>query len=65
MIKVTQSSRPQAVVADRLWTVHDVSAFLSVPVGTLYKWRYTPIVASAYVRVSGFGLCKITVEASS
>jgi predicted DNA-binding transcriptional regulator AlpA len=23
----------------RLWTVHDVSAFLAVPVGTLYQWR--------------------------
>ena len=26
-------------VVDRLWTVHDVSAFLGVPVGTLYQWR--------------------------
>ena len=24
MIKVTQNSKPQAVMADRLWTVHDV-----------------------------------------
>lgn len=24
---------------DRLWTVHDVSAFLGVPVSTLYQWR--------------------------
>ena len=31
LIKVRQSSKPQAVVADRLWTVHDVSAFLGVP----------------------------------
>jgi predicted DNA-binding transcriptional regulator AlpA len=23
-----------------LWTVHDVSAFLAVPVGTLYQWRH-------------------------
>lgn len=28
-----------ATVADRLWTVHDVSQFLGVPVGTLYQWR--------------------------
>ncbi len=26
--------------ADRLWTIHDVSAFLGVPVGTLYQWRH-------------------------
>lgn len=25
--------------ADRLWTVEDASAFLGVPVGTLYQWR--------------------------
>lgn len=24
---------------DRLWDVRDVSAFLGVPVGTLYQWR--------------------------
>jgi hypothetical protein len=29
---VTQSGKPKAVVAERLWTVHDVSAFLGVPV---------------------------------
>jgi predicted DNA-binding transcriptional regulator AlpA len=23
-----------------LWTVEDVSAFLGVPVATLYQWRY-------------------------
>jgi hypothetical protein len=27
-------------MTDRLWTVHDVSVFLGVPVGTLYQWRY-------------------------
>ena len=25
--------------SDRLWTVHDTSAFLRVPTGTLYQWR--------------------------
>lgn len=24
---------------DRLWDVEDVSAYLGVPVGTLYQWR--------------------------
>ena len=23
-----------------LWTIRDVSAFLAVPVGTLYQWRH-------------------------
>ena len=25
---------------DQLWNVHDVSAFLGVPVATLHQWRY-------------------------
>ncbi|MET8350915.1 helix-turn-helix domain-containing protein [Micromonospora sp. NPDC005206] len=25
---------------DDLWSIEDVSAFLRVPVGTLYQWRY-------------------------
>ncbi|MFI6240855.1 helix-turn-helix transcriptional regulator [Micromonospora sp. NPDC050795] len=25
---------------ERLWTVTDVSAFLGIPVGTLYQWRH-------------------------
>jgi len=25
---------------ERLWTVEDLSAFLGVPVTTLYQWRY-------------------------
>jgi predicted DNA-binding transcriptional regulator AlpA len=48
VIKVTQSSKLQAAMADRLWTVHDVSAFLGVPVGTLYQWRYMRIGPPAY-----------------
>jgi predicted DNA-binding transcriptional regulator AlpA len=48
VIKVTQISKLQAVTTDRLWTVHDVSAFLGVPVGTLYQWRYLRIGPPAY-----------------
>ena len=48
VIKVTQTSKLQAVRTDRLWTVHDVSAFLGVPVGTLYQWRYMRIGPPAY-----------------
>ncbi|MGW3612530.1 MULTISPECIES: helix-turn-helix transcriptional regulator [unclassified Micromonospora] len=25
---------------DDLWSIEDVAAFLRVPVGTLYQWRY-------------------------
>jgi excisionase family DNA binding protein len=28
-----------AKIADRLWSVEDVSAYLLVPVETLYQWR--------------------------
>jgi Helix-turn-helix domain len=50
VIKVTESSELQAaaVAAERLWTVHDVSAFLGVPVGTLYQWRYMRVGPPAY-----------------
>ena len=28
-------------VADQFtWTIHDVSAYLRIPVGTLYQWRH-------------------------
>jgi integrase len=40
VIAVRQNGKLQAVTADRLWTVHDVSPFLGVPVGTLSQWRY-------------------------
>ena len=33
---MTELSRAEVV---RLWTVEDVSAFLGVPVKTLYQWR--------------------------
>jgi hypothetical protein len=48
VIKLTQNSKLQAVMAHRLWTVHDVSAFLGVPVGTLYQWRYMRVGPPAY-----------------
>ncbi|WP_089156525.1 helix-turn-helix transcriptional regulator [Micromonospora sp. NBS 11-29] len=28
---------------ERLWSVTDVSAFLGIPVGTLYQWRHRRI----------------------
>lgn len=48
VIKLTQNSKLQAVMADRLWTVHDMSAFLGVPVATLYQWRYMRVGPPAY-----------------
>jgi len=46
--KSQRSSKLQAVTAARLWTVHDVSAFLGVPVGTLYQWWYMRVGPPAY-----------------
>jgi len=34
--------------AERLWTVHDVSAYLGVPIATLYQWRYLHTGPAAY-----------------
>ena len=28
------------VALQELWTIHQVSEFLTVPVGTLYQWRH-------------------------
>ena len=33
---------------ERLWTPEDVSAFLGVPVATLYRWRYVGTGPAAY-----------------
>jgi len=29
----------KVTAAERLWTIEDVSAYLGIPVGTLYQWR--------------------------
>ncbi|MGI5213283.1 helix-turn-helix transcriptional regulator [Plantactinospora sp. CA-290183] len=29
-----------ATPTERLWSITDVSAFLGIPVGTLYQWRH-------------------------
>ncbi|MBC8094155.1 MAG: helix-turn-helix domain-containing protein [Pseudonocardia sp.] len=34
--------------ADRLWTVEDTSAFLGIPVATLYQWRHRSLGPRAY-----------------
>jgi len=33
---------------DRLWSVHDVSDFLGIPVSTLHQWRYLGTGPEAY-----------------
>lgn len=33
------ASTSRGEIEPRLWTVKDVSAYLCVPVGTLYQWR--------------------------
>jgi excisionase family DNA binding protein len=30
----------EVVRMERLWTIHDVAAYLGVPAGTLYQWRH-------------------------
>lgn len=37
--KHTEEPQP-LFTCDRLWTIDDVSAFLGVPVQTLYQWRH-------------------------
>lgn len=37
---IERKSETGQVQQDRLWTIQDVSAFLSVPVPTLYGWRH-------------------------
>ncbi|SES45770.1 transcriptional regulator, AlpA family [Pedococcus cremeus] len=37
--KHTEEPQPLST-CDRLWTIDDVSAFLGVPVQTLYQWRH-------------------------
>ncbi|WP_235950700.1 helix-turn-helix domain-containing protein [Phycicoccus flavus] len=31
---------PAPPTCERLWTIDDLSAFLGVPVATLYQWRH-------------------------
>jgi hypothetical protein len=31
-----------------LWSIEDTSAYLRVPVGTLYQWRYRRVGPKAY-----------------
>ena len=35
-----RQATPTTSTCERLWTIDDVSAFLGVPVQTLYQWRH-------------------------
>jgi excisionase family DNA binding protein len=37
---VSTETKQSEVTLPSLWTIRDVSAFLGVPVGTLYQWRH-------------------------
>ena len=39
---------PPMPAAERLWTIDDTSAWLGVPVGTLYQWRCRGLGPRAY-----------------
>jgi excisionase family DNA binding protein len=43
-----RSTAAPLAAAERLWSVDDVSAFLGVPVGTVYQWRHQRIGPPAY-----------------
>ena len=48
MNEVTAAPMPTGIPAERLWNVHDVAAYLGVPVATLYRWRYLGRGPNAY-----------------
>ncbi|WP_345503070.1 helix-turn-helix transcriptional regulator [Pedococcus ginsenosidimutans] len=35
-----RTTSSKVVAIEPLWTIHDVSKYLGVPVGTLYQWRH-------------------------
>jgi excisionase family DNA binding protein len=41
MRKTTTRPAVQSATIESLWTIEEVSAFLRVPVATLYRWRTT------------------------
>ncbi|HKG50909.1 MAG TPA: helix-turn-helix domain-containing protein [Actinomycetales bacterium] len=43
-----KDEQPSPPECDRLWTVHDVGAFLGVPVTTLHQWRYVGTGPAAF-----------------
>jgi Helix-turn-helix domain len=46
VMEVSEAS--YGVPLQELWTVEQVSAFLHVPIGTLYQWRHKSVGPPAY-----------------
>ena len=40
MTSLRQTTGRDHAQTPRLWSIHDVSAFIGVPVATIYQWRY-------------------------
>jgi hypothetical protein len=47
-MKMISAAPETATAIGRLWTAQDVAAYLSVPLGTLYQWRYLGTGPTAY-----------------
>ena len=45
---ITPAPRATWAADGRLWTAQDVAAYLSVPLTTLYQWRYLGTGPAAY-----------------
>ena len=39
MTTLRQTTERDHAQAPRLWSIHDVSSFIGVPVATIYQWR--------------------------
>ena len=45
---MTEPTPTTAAPSGRLWTAQDVAAYLTVPIATLYQWRYLGTGPAAY-----------------
>ena len=45
---MTEPTATTPALAGRLWTAQDVAAYLTVPIATLYQWRYLGTGPTAY-----------------
>ena len=45
---MTEPTPTTPATGGRLWTAQDVAAYLTVPIATLYQWRYLGTGPTAY-----------------
>jgi predicted DNA-binding transcriptional regulator AlpA len=45
---MTEPTPTTPALSGRLWTAQDVAAYLTVPLATLYQWRYLGTGPTAY-----------------